>query len=689
MFDHHFHKIRRHKIIFFVSLIVFVFVFGTGMYFGYSKIYLNPVEQAFAVGCGDGTIGGLEACDDGGWCGGIVGGTHCTTDGVACAVGSCLPASGDGCTAGCQLESSICGNNLFEWDEMCDDGKHCTNGTACNNHAECSGIGDNQCLPRNGDDCNSVCQLECGTHDDCSDYGAVQSPCVCTEFDDPVNGCYFNFLMPSCEVGGYCGTSPAVGGCSIPQAPFPGTGGGPVCSNGAIEPPETCDDDDDNNNDMCPDGAGGTCIIATCGDGFLCSDGGCTTGPGSGVEECENDGHCTVPGETCNLATCDCTVGTPPSPTCDNDGTDDGASETCNNCPYDVRCAADEKCLAGDTCSSASWECKREVICGDGWVNGEECDDGGICTALPLQTTMYEGMNCKDIDPSGNLLAGVARCRATGGICVAQDGDGCSWDCQDECKPDGSPCVGGSECCGSSACVDGVCGPELCEDDGDTCCVGTCDASGAGDGSCTGGKSCCKTGCSTPEICDNDIDDDGDSKIDCADEDCPDGSVCDTDRWCLELSCNPTITGTCSLTPCPGSCSVTADKWSFTVGGITDASPGCSGGGDCSQFVGSFSIEYRGGFSPGPTMCSTECEWCWENDLGGCEGGAAVWNIGYNEPSGKWRLYADTAAVYEAATWNCLGDNTFNRISFDSDLCAGWPDTIEVTPADKWRECGN
>ena len=379
----------------------------------------------------------------------------------------------------------------------------------------------------------------------------------------------------------------------------------------------------------------------------------------------------------------------PPSTDCDNDGTDDGASETCNNCPYDVRCAADEKCLAGDTCSSASWECKREVICGDGWVNGEECDDGGICTALPLQTTMYEGMNCKDIDPSGNLLAGVARCRATGGICVAQDGDGCSWDCQDECKPDGSPCVGGSECCGSSACVDGVCGPELCEDDGDTCCVGTCDASGAGDGSCTGGKSCCKTGCSTPEICDNDIDDDGDSKIDCADEDCPDGSVCDTDRWCLELSCNPTITGTCSLTPCPGSCSVTADKWSFTVGGITDASPGCSGGGDCSQFVGSFSIEYRGGFSPGPTMCSTECEWCWENDLGGCEGGAAVWNIGYNEPSGKWRLYADTAAVYEAATWNCLGDNTFNRISFDSDLCAGWPDTIEVTPADKWRECGN
>ena len=77
-------------------------------------------------------------------------------------------------------------------------------------------------------------------------------------------------------------------------------GGGPVCGNGIIETGEQCDDGNHNNWDACPDGPGGTCQDATCGDGWV----------QAGVETCDDGNHLNGDlcpdgiGGTCQDATC-------------------------------------------------------------------------------------------------------------------------------------------------------------------------------------------------------------------------------------------------------------------------------------------------------------------------------------------------------------------------------------------------
>lgn len=205
--------------------------------------------------------------------------------------------------------------------------------------------------------------------------------------------------------------------------------------------------------------------------------------------------------------------------TCDNDGTVD-VGETCSNCPYDKRCTAAQKCIvvAGvGTCSGTDWSCKREDICGDGWTSGaEECDDGGICTGST--NASLNGRLCFTLDPAGENIAGVARCRATGGICVAQDNDGCTWDCQTECHESGAPCLLASDCC-SLTCTNGTCaagggGGAVCGNDiieaGETC----------DDGNTTSGDGC-SSACRAERQCNDLIDNaDPDTDIDCADAEC-------------------------------------------------------------------------------------------------------------------------------------------------------------------------
>lgn len=495
---------KRNLVILF-SLPFLAFGLGIGTWLFVGDVNSLITRHAAAATCGDWVIEyAPETCDDGN-----------TND-------------GDGCDSSCAEESpATCGNGVIERAEYCDDGN-----------------------TDNGDGCNSLCQIECTGDEDCDFY-------MC--WRDFATGDYYEYSTDAC-FGGTCIMQPEmpIPSCLKEDGPTvcrdgidndgdtdvdcddsdcssdPTCSAGPVCSNGIVEPPETCDDDDDNNNDMCPDGVGGTCIIATCGDGFLCSDGECTTGPGGGPEECENDGHCTVPGETCNVATCDCTVGTPSSSTCNNDGTDDGApDETCSNCPNDAYdCESDEKCING-TCTDTDGTCAREDVCGDGWVGlNEACDDGGICKGS--SNAAFENQNCGDLDTT--LIAGVARCRATGGWCQAQDGDGCDWDCQDECVASAGPCLVDADCCGGS-CTDGVCGTESCEGDGDVCCdVGDGCAGSGGDGECSGSDVCCdSSGCSTCTAnetpgaeCKDGLDNDCDGLWDCLDTDCHgDASSCD------------------------------------------------------------------------------------------------------------------------------------------------------------------
>jgi cysteine-rich repeat protein len=70
-------------------------------------------------------------------------------------------ANGDGCSATCQFETvgASCGDGNVDAGEVCDDGSHCGDGTQCSMHSDCTGIGDDQCLPRNGDGCNTTCNF--------------------------------------------------------------------------------------------------------------------------------------------------------------------------------------------------------------------------------------------------------------------------------------------------------------------------------------------------------------------------------------------------------------------------------------------------------------------------------------------------------------------------------------------------
>ncbi|MFH2009048.1 MAG: choice-of-anchor J domain-containing protein, partial [bacterium] len=227
-----------------------------------------------------------------------------------------------------------------------------------------------------------------------------------------------------------------------------------------------CDDGDGVNNDSCPDGVGGTCQPARCGDGHLwTTDGGtetCDDGDGINNDSCP-DG----PGGTCHAATCG-----------DNHvwNTDGGG----------------EECDAGGESAGCNVNCTTSA-CGDGMVNataGEGCDDG-------------DGNN-NDSCPDG-----------VGGTCQpATCGDGHQWNMDggsEQCD-DGNP-VNSDAClntCVAASCGDGFVrsGVEGCDDgDGnnnDSCPDGpggTCQPASCGDTflwNTDGGSETCDDGNTTP-----------------------------------------------------------------------------------------------------------------------------------------------------------------------------------------------
>lgn len=148
-----------------------------------------------AARCGDGLVAGFEECDDGGRCTGATG-SACTTDAECVARGdgeTCAPRAMDGCGEGCQLEEgfvcrtpgaacerSVCGDEVVEGTEECDDGNPaigdgCT--PFCRREPSCSGgtcvavCGDEVVFDpeecddgntRSGDGCSADCRTERG-----------------------------------------------------------------------------------------------------------------------------------------------------------------------------------------------------------------------------------------------------------------------------------------------------------------------------------------------------------------------------------------------------------------------------------------------------------------------------------------------------------------------------------------------
>jgi hypothetical protein len=299
----------------------------------------------------------------------------------------------------------------------------------------------------------------------------------------------------------------------------------PYCGDGNIDAGEECDGE---NVGECQMGCESNCTCTPyCGDGNIDAGEECD---GANVGDCQmgcesdctctpycGDGHVDA-GEQCdppNGTTCDENCMTIVPPMC-GDNEINQPSEQCDGTDL------------GDCQMGCESNCKCTPYCGDDNVDpGEQCDppDGLTCDE-----------NCMSLPYCGDDMI-----NQSSETCDGTDADACVGDCRGDCT-----------CCG-----DGVTQPpEQCDPPDGTTCDDTCmSLPYCGDNMINGDEECdgtdlgtCQMGCEsdctcTPycgdgnvdpgeqcdppdvgvEICNNDIDDDGDGRIDCRDTDCAPG----------------------------------------------------------------------------------------------------------------------------------------------------------------------
>jgi cysteine-rich repeat protein len=293
------------------------------------------------------------------------------------------------------------------------------------------------------------------------------------------------------------------------------SGPGPFCGDGLAHPTEQCDDGNALNSDACLT----TCLLATCGDGYV----------RAGFELCD-DGNL-IDTDACRATCVPATCG---------DGVTWAGMEACD----DGNASNTDACLT--TCVAAS--------CGDGFVQQgvEQCDDQNGSNTDGCLTTCVAA-SCGD----GFVQQGVEQCDDQNGsntdgcltTCVAAScGDGFVQQGVEQCD-DGNQ-VNGDACtnaCAPASCGDGVVqqGVEECDDGNlsntDSCVTG-CKQATCGDGfvqanveGCDDGNmndaDGCSNQCKLPGC--------GDGIVQ-ANEQCDDGNASNTDGClvtCFSASC--------------------------------------------------------------------------------------------------------------------------------------------------------
>ncbi len=407
--------------------------------------------------CGNGTVETGEQCDDGNLIDGDGCSALCTTEttsvcgngtvetGEQCDDGN--TTAGDGCSATCQNETTaVCGNGVLELGEQCDDGNiqngdgcssTCTDeGPVCGNGIVETGEQCDDGNIQNGDGCSSTCQNE-GTAA-CGD-GVLQTGEAC---DDGNN------------TGGD-GCSPT---CTIE-----------ACGNGVLDAGEQCDDGNNDNTDACPDGAGGTCAHATCGDGFVyptneqCDDGNTSGGDGCSAN-CQNESTA-VCGDGVLQAGEDCDDNN----TTDGDGCESDCTPTpcidstdCGNTSTYV-CDVDTQTCSVNQCTVSSTDCGTGCSGSDPCCLEQETGTGaGACYEFcdPYDAPCSGGLVCDNV--VYNQGAGIclnpgsaaigASCTgsdtdtgcASGGICLNSGGNST---CFEVCDFFGTPTCSGTDAC--------------------------------------------------------------------------------------------------------------------------------------------------------------------------------------------------------------------------------------------------
>ncbi len=203
---------------------------------------------------------------------------------------------------------------------------------------------------------------------------------------------------------------------------------GPVCGNGKLEAPETCDDGNATPGDGCDGNCskdanwqcakpGAPCTYdpkpGVCGNGQVEADETCDLGADAtgktlndGTVGCDATCH-TVNGWTCAGAGVSCTK----DPYCGDGTVQSTLAEQCDDGTNDAMHGCDGKCQVVPHWKCPNNVCVPDASCGNGVIDGsEQCDDHNIRNYDGCSATCY-------------LEAGYA-CPATGGTCEQTCGNG-------------------------------------------------------------------------------------------------------------------------------------------------------------------------------------------------------------------------------------------------------------------------
>lgn len=563
----------------------------------------------FRGNCGNGTLEGGEACDD----------------------GNDYP--GDGCSAVCQVESCVNAS------QCPDDNNPCT--TAVCSAGVCSHVF-NTATCDDGNPCtlNDVCSLGVcvsGTARICND----NNPCT-TDACLPTGGCSYTPVAngTACNDNTACtsGDSCQSGVCTGTAVTCPDDAN--VCTTAACHPVTGCYQAantapcDDGNactlNDVC---AGGLCSAGTlkdCSDGNPCTNDLCSASTGAcsyafNTASCNDNNPCTT-GDVCSSGVCrgtgtvNCDDGNP----CTTDSCQPGVGCVHTSVTNGTACNDNSVCTTGDSCQSGVCIGGSTISCpDDGNVctiaachpatgcyqtnNSASCNDGNACTlndACSGGVCSGTAKNCSDSNPCTNDL-----CNATTGACFYTNNTAsCS---------DGNPCTTGDTCAGG-ACQPGT-GSLNC-DDNNPCTADSCNPAGgcvhtannaaacSDNNVCTTGDHCQSGACvGTAVTCPND------SNV-CTTAacnpvtgcyqaantaPCDDGNLCTLNDFCSGSVCRSGTAKNCS-----DSNSCTDDLCNATTGACfyTNNTASCSDGNPCS--TGDFCSS--GSCQPGstPVVCN-------------------------------------------------------------------------------------
>jgi len=370
------------------------------------------------------------------------------------------------CGVDCKLPVTVeCGDGTVDATEECD---YAAEPTGCPIDQEC----DTSCAcnprpPECGDgtvDATEECDYNaeppgCPANEECSDTCVCSATAACGDGNlDIGEECDYNADPTGCSAGENCSGTCV---CSRPV----------VCGDGTVDEGEECD------NAAEPTGCPGSeecsteCVchaVPECGDGNL--DAG---------EECEVGIGCSIPSETCDLLSCQCSEIVPPQVEC-GDGTVD-AGEDCDFNANPTGCLVGEECTSGCVCSAS-------VVCGDGTVDAtEDCDYMANPTGCAVNEECETDCSCSALIICGDgTVEGAEECDYAAVPSGCDVGEACDDDCTCYVPAAcGDGTVDAGEDCDYAAVPTGCAGGEDCANDC-TCYV----TAACGDGSLDAGEEC-------------------------------------------------------------------------------------------------------------------------------------------------------------------------------------------------------